>query len=211
MSELSLKAIKRESFKGSDLTKLRTNEMVPGVFYGSGQESIAIAVKNLDLRDFVYSSESHLINLTIDGNDKNFTCILKDVQFDPVKYKPIHFDLLAIIADEKIKVDIPVHVTGTPIGVKEGGVLQLAIHKLEVECLPKYIPANIEVNVEDLKIGESIRVSDLKTENFEILHDPADSIVSVTAQATEEIAEPEATDEGQEPEVMSKGKKEEES
>lgn len=211
MSELSLKAIKREGKKGSDLTALRTNGMIPGVFYGTGFDNIPVAAKDLDLRDFIYTSESHLINLSIDGDSKKYTCIMKDVQFDPVKYKPIHFDLMAIQSDVKIKVEVPIHLVGNPIGVKDGGVLQHALHKIEVECLPKDIPSTIDVNVEELKIGDSIKVEDLKTDDtFIILNDPTANIASVTAPLAEEEATTSDTEETQEPEVIGKGKDSEE-
>lgn len=206
MSELSLKAIKREGSKGSDLTALRTNGMIPGVFYGTGVDNIPVAAKDLDLRNFIYTSESHLINLSIDGDSKKYTCILKDVQFDPIRYKPIHFDLMAIKSDVKIKVEVPINLVGNPIGVKEGGVLQHALHKIEVECLPKDIPSAMDVNVEELNIGDSIKVEDLKTDDtFIILNEPTANIASVTAPLAEEESTTE-TDESQEPEVIGKGK-----
>lgn len=210
MSELSLKAIKREGNKASDLTALRTNGMIPGIFYGTDVGNISVAAKDLDLRNFIYTSESHLINLSIEGDSKKYTCILKDVQFDPVKYKPIHFDLMAIKSDVKIKVEVPIHLVGNPAGVKEGGILQHALHKIEVECLPKDIPSTIDVNVEALNIGDSIKVEDIKVDDsFIILNDPTANIASVTAPLAEEETVTE-TDEIQEPEVIGKGKESEE-
>lgn len=210
MSELSLKAIKREGNKASDLTALRTNGMIPGIFYGTDVGNISVAAKDLDLRNFIYTSESHLINLSIEGDSKKYTCILKDVQFDPVKYKPIHFDLMAIKSDVKIKVEVPINLVGNPAGVKEGGILQHALHKIEVECLPKDIPSTIDVDVEALNIGDSIKVEDLKVDDsFIILNDPTANIASVTAPLAEEESTTE-TEGAQEPEVIGKGKESEE-
>ena len=210
MEEQKLTVVKREGNKGSDLTKVRVAGMIPGVFYGAGNESVSVAAKALELRPFIYTSESHVIDLSIEGTGETHTCIVKDVQFDPTKYQPIHFDLLALRKGEKIKIEVSIIVAGNAPGVKEGGVLQHSLHKLEVECLPKDIPANIEVNVDELNIGDSIKVADLdEIPNITILADENASVVSVIAPRAEEepvVAEDEEGlgEEKAEPEVIGK-------
>lgn len=213
MSELVLKAVKREIGKQSLITSLKKSGMIPGIFYGHGVDNIAIAAKDLDLRPFIYTSESHVINLTIDGDSEPHSCIMKDVQYDPVKYKPIHFDLLALNAGEELELEIPVQIIGTAAGVREGGILQHYLHKLMVKCLPKHIPSHIELNVEKLNITDSIRVSDVVIENVNILNDANASVVAViprSVQAEETTTEDSATEVSKEPEVVAKGKKEKE-
>jgi large subunit ribosomal protein L25 len=214
MAESSLKAVKRTTGKQSLISEIKKNGMIPGIFYGHGVDNINIAAKELDLKPFIYTSESHVIDLAIEGENNKFSCIIKDVQFDPVKYKPIHFDLIALNAEETINLEIPVHLVGTPTGVREeGGLLQHFLHKLEIECLPKYIPSNIELNVENLHINESIKVGDIKLDNIKILNDESASVVGVVppqVQKEETPAEGLATEETKEPEVVAKGKKDKE-
>ncbi|HEX2788778.1 MAG TPA: 50S ribosomal protein L25 [Ignavibacteria bacterium] len=215
MSESSLKAVKRTTGKQSLITDIKKSGMIPGVFYGHGvKENLNIAAKELDLKPFIYTSESHVIDLAIEGDNTKYSCIIKDVQFDPVKYKPIHFDLIALSDENTIDLEIPVHLVGTPTGVRdEGGLLQHFIHKLEIQCLPKHIPSNIELNVEGLHMNESIKVGDIKLENIKILNDENASVVGVVppqVQKEETPAEGLATDETKEPEVVAKGKKDKE-
>jgi len=216
MASSNLIAKKREDLSNSSTKQMRISGSIPGVFYDKNTPSIPIYVKDTVLHPFVYTSEVRLINLKIEGTDKPHKCILKDIQFDPVSDKPIHFDLLGISEDEKIKVEVPVQLVGTPAGVKEGGVVQHSLHSLEIECLPGDIPARIEVNIESLMIGDGIRVNQIETKNFVILNSPDSTIVSVVPPAVEEIVTPPAEgEEGAaaepvEPEVIAKGKKEEE-
>ncbi|MCI0449017.1 MAG: 50S ribosomal protein L25 [Chlorobi bacterium] len=216
MASSNLVVKKREDLSNSATKQMRINGSIPGVFYYKNTPSVPIYVKDTVLNPFVYTSEVRVINLKIEGADKPYKCILKDIQFDPVSDKPIHFDLLGISEDEKIKVEVPVQLVGTPAGVKEGGVVQHSLHELEIECLPGDIPARIEVNIESLMIGDGIRVNQIETKNFVILNSPDSTIVSVVPPAAEEVAalpaegEEGAAAEPVEPEVIAKGKKEEE-
>lgn len=219
MAVRNLTASKREDIANSALKTARKQGNVPGVFYYRGTQSIPLYVKDIALNPFVYTSEVHIINLKINGMDSTYNCILKDIQFDPVSDKPIHFDLLGIAEHEKIKLEIPIAIIGSPAGVKEGGIIQHSLHRVEIECLPKDIPTHIEVNIEALMIGDSIHVSDLKHENFEILDSPDTTIVAVVPPTIEVVEAPpvaegeavpaEGEEEKAEPEVISKGKKEE--
>ena len=212
MSELILKAEKRSGFKRSTSRQMRNNGYVPGIYYINGGENIAIKATELSLRPVVFTDESHVINLEVEGEPKPFSCILKDVQFDPITSRLIHFDLLGLKAGEMINLEIPVALTGNAPGVKDGGILQHILHKLEVKCLPQNIPSHIEIDINALSIGDAVKVGDIKIDNVEILNDANATVVSVVqpaaAATTEETA---PTEEGTaEPEVITKGKKEEE-
>jgi len=211
MSEITLKVEKRGAFKRSLSRSMRTAGYVPGVYYIHGGQNIAIKAPELSLRPVVFTTESNVINLEVEGEAKPFSCILKAVQFDPVTSKLIHFDLIGLKADEKIEIEIPVSLQGNAIGIKDGGQLQFILHRLQVKCLPKDIPSHIDLEVSGLKIGDSFKVSDIKIENVEVLNDENAVIVSVvppTAAAVEEKAAEDAAA-AAEPEVISKGKKEE--
>ncbi len=212
MSELILKAEKRSGFKRSTSRQMRNNGYVPGIYYINGGENIAIKATELSLRPVVFTDESHVINLEVEGEPKPFSCILKDVQFDPITSRLIHFDLLGLKAGEMINLEIPVALTGNAPGVKDGGILQHILHKLEVKCLPQNIPSHIEIDINALSIGDAVKVGDIKIDNVEILNDANATVVSVVQPAAAETTEETApTEEGTaEPEVITKGKKEEE-
>lgn len=219
MAVKNLSAQKREEIAASSLKTSRKKGNIPGVFYRRGIASVPLFVKDIALNPFIYTSEVNIINLKIEGTADSYSCILKDVQYDPVTDKPIHFDLLGISENEKIKLEVPVTLMGTPAGLKDGGILQHSIHKLEVECFPKNIPSHIEINIESLKIGDSVHVGELEHKNFEILDSPDTTIVAVVPPTIEVVEAPpaegeEGAAEGEEapaePEVIAKGKKEEE-
>jgi len=215
MATMNLSAQKRDDLGNSTTKTARKKGFIPGVFYFKNSPAVAISVKETALNPFVYTSEVRIINLQIEGIEKSQNCILKEIQFDPVSDKPIHFDLLGIKEDEKIKVEVPLKLVGAPVGVRDGGVIQHSLHTLEVECLPAHIPSHIDVHIEDLKIGDAFHVSDLSIENVEILFSPEATIVAVVPPTVEKVAEPAEgaegaeSEAGAEPEVISKGKKDE--
>ncbi|MDD5360656.1 MAG: 50S ribosomal protein L25 [Ignavibacteria bacterium] len=210
MSEITLKVEKRTDFKRSISRTLRKSGFVPGIYYISGGENIAIKAPELSLRPVISTAESRVINLDIDGDIRQ--CVLKDVQFDPITSKLIHFDLIGLKEGEKIRVEVPVKLAGNPIGVKEGGLLQFIMHKLEVQCLPAHLPSHIDLEITPLGIGDSIKVSDIKLENIEFMDDEHTVVVSVVPPTVVVEETPAAaTETPAEPEVITKGKKEEES
>lgn len=211
MSEIVLNA-KRRDPNGKRPNVLRREGLVPGVFYAHGEENLSIAVEPLGLHPLIYTSQTNIVTLQLeDGTAKK--CILRDVQFDPVTDRPMHFDLLGLRENEELTIEVPVVLTGgTAAGVKDGGILQQAIHKLRISCLPKYIPSKIEVDVSALKINDSVHVRDLKIENVTVLENEDSAVVGVlpptVEKAPEEVAV--AVEAPAEPEVLSKGKKPEE-
>ncbi|MDQ3020473.1 MAG: 50S ribosomal protein L25 [Bacteroidota bacterium] len=207
MSEITLKAQKREEYKNDTLNQLRKKGIIPGIYYGHGVENIHLAANELELRPIIFTTESHIVNLTFSDEGTTYSCILKDVQFHPVTDKPIHFDLIALKEGETITIEVSVHLVGNPQGVRDGGTIQHILHKLEVECLPSNIPSHIDVEIAHLNMNESVKVSDLKLENIKILNDENSSIVSVVPPTVEKEPEVEAVEGQAEPEVISKSKK----
>ncbi len=211
MSEINLKAQKRVELKKSISKSLRKKGIIPGIFYGRNRENIPIAISEHSLKPAIFTSEFHIINLEIEGENQKYSCILKDVQFEPLKNNPIHFDLFELQEGEKITLEINVVLKGLAAGVKDGGVIQHSLHKLEIQCLPQAIPPNIEIDISNLGIGDSIKVSDIKIEGVDILNEENATIVSVVPPAVEKAPEEAAEEEEvKEPEVIAKGKKEEE-
>lgn len=210
MSEIILNVKKREISTKSVVNQLRKSGFVPGIFYSHGIDPVPFSVSEVALKPLVFTSETHLINLVID-NDSPVKCILKDVQFDPVSDKVIHVDLQGISANEMISLQVPILLKGTAVGVKQGGVLQQYLHKLDIECLPIHIPEHLEIDITNLNLGDAIHVRDLIFENINILTSKEASVVAVTTmRAEQEITTAAPVEEAKEPEVISKGKVEEE-
>jgi large subunit ribosomal protein L25 len=191
----------------------RNQGMIPGVYYARGEQNLNIQVQALVLNKLVFTSEAHVIDLRL-GDGSSRRCILRDVQFDPVSDKPVHFDLQGLKENEKLTMDIPiVLVGGVPKGVRDGGMLQHVVHKVKISCLPKDMPEKIEVNVADLGINDLVHVSDLSVPNVVILDNAENMVVGVLPPAVvkEEVpAEAVAEEALKEPEVVGKGKKAEE-
>jgi large subunit ribosomal protein L25 len=190
--------------------KIRNQGRVPGVLYSKHIKPIAIDVSENAIQPLVFTAKTHLISLKLQGHDDQ-ECIIKDVQFDPVTDKIVHFDLIGLTRGEKLQIDVPVQIKGSAIGVKEGGIVQHSLHKLIVECLPKDIPESLEIDITELNIGDAVFVRDLVYENLEILNPNDSVIVSVVHPKVKEEAVPaeegvEAEEVSAEPEVIGKGK-----
>lgn len=214
MAEKILKAEKRELGTKGDMNQLRKDGFVPGVYYSKGKDQIIFSVEEKVLNKLVFTSETSIIQLSIE-NEEPIGCIIKDIQFDPVTDRVVHIDMIGITLGQVMIVEIPISVVGTSVGVKEGGVLQVQLHKLEIECLPRHIPQNLEIDITELNIGDSIHVRDLEFENVKILNNEEATVLSIAQPKLEEVEEEEddvdAVDgEVAEPEVISKGKSEEE-
>ncbi|MFA6980421.1 MAG: 50S ribosomal protein L25 [Ignavibacteriaceae bacterium] len=204
MDKITLNGNVRKNLSKSSKTQLRNSSRVPGVLYAKGIDPINVDVAASSINSLVFTTKTHLINLALD-DQKEFDCVLKDYQFDPVTDKVIHFDLQGIVAGQKIEIDIPILFTGSAVGVREGGQLQEFMHKLTVNCLPNQIPERIEISIANLKIGSSIHVADVKIENAEILH--AEDAVIVGVVPPKVVKEAEAGAEApKEPEIIGKGK-----
>lgn len=214
MSEVVLNATVRTQ-TGKEAHKLRYEEKIPGVYYSRGEENINITATPLAMKPLIYTTSTHLVSLKLD-NGVTKTCILRDVQFDPITDRPVHFDLQGVKENEELTVQVPVILNGSPKGVKDGGTLQFIMHKVRVSCLPKYIPEHIELNVAELGMNDSIHIRDIKIENVKVLDNESAAVVAVVPPTVvkDEAAVPGApeaaaagTAASAEPEVIAKGKK----
>jgi large subunit ribosomal protein L25 len=211
MADITINAESRPKLGGSSAKSLRNSGRVPGVLYGHGEASIPFHVKELDLRSLIYTKETHIVNLNLDG--KATKSILREVQFDPITDRVNHIDLIILHAGEKIRIDVPVSLIGTAAGVKDGGIIDFVMHKLSINVLPDQIPQHIEVDISELKIGHGIHVKELPVnEAYSILADENAVIVACVApKVVEEPVAGAAAEVAAEPElVAAKGKKEEE-
>ncbi len=195
---------------GSHAEQLRRQGRVPGIIYGHGEPTTTFHVKELDLRPLIYTQETHTIDFTLGG--KSSRAILREVQFHPVTDRVRHIDLIVLHADELIKVEVPFIMKGTAPGQRDGGALDITMHKVMVEALPDALPEHIDVDISNLKMGQSIHVNQLPAHpGFKILGDENAVIVAcqhpktgtdeTVAAAADAIAEPE--------QIQAKGKKDE--
>jgi large subunit ribosomal protein L25 len=211
MEKQALKANIRTEISKSSRSSLRRSGKVPGVFYSRVNKPISIEVSEKAIKPFVFTAKTHLISLEVE-NDKNYDCVVKDVQFDPVTESIVHFDLLGLIEGEKFQLEVPIQYKGTAIGIKEGGIVQQVLHKLEIECYPNDIPQFLTIDITNLKLGESIHPTDLSFENISILTPPETVVVAVVHPKVEKepVAAEATTEAPAEPEVIGKGKAAEE-
>jgi len=216
MAKTILNAEIREETGKTRVKNLRKESLVPGVVYRAGKEAVNVKVDYRDLYNVLHTGagENVLITLKIEGDKKKSdrTCIIKEIQRDPIKDNIIHIDLVEISLTEKIKVKIPVHPHGEAEGViKDGGVLDHPLWEIEAECLPTDIPEKIVVEVGPMKIGDTVFVKDLSVPSgVKVLTDPEVTVLSIVPPAKEEEVEEIPAEETEEPEVIKKGKKEEE-
>lgn len=197
--------LRTETGKGVART-LRREGRVPGVVYGHGDENRPLTIDALELQKLVSSInvENTLIDLKIEGVRKATSALIREVQYHPARPEILHVDLYQVHAGEKISLDVPIRLHGTPAGVREdSGILQETLRELHVECLPKDIPEGVDIDVSELRIGDSVHVSDVSLPDVKIMNDPELVICAVTPPTKVELPETGEAAEGEaEPEVI---------
>ena len=214
MAEVSLEVERREATGKEVAKKLRREGRVPAVVYGGHKEPVAITVDRKAVSELIQKSEHGVRSvflLKMAGSDQQRHAMIKEVTIDPISRKMMHIDFVRVVMDEVVRVTVPVHLNGTAIGVKEGGLLDWQVRDVHIECLPNVIPDSIEVDVTPLGHHDYYRIKDLKLpEGAKILDDPERVVVGVTqarAEVTDATAEA-AVAAPAEPEVIKKGKTE---
>jgi large subunit ribosomal protein L25 len=212
MKEIVIRARPRAQSGKEYARKLRRNGFVPAVLYGAETETLHLEVETKSFLTLVRGGlgENVIVTLLLDDAQQGSRKVLvREVQRDPVTGDILHLDFHQISLTKKLTVEVPVHLVGTPEGVKDGGILQHALRELQIECLPSAIPEKIEVNVSHLKIGDSVHVGDVTVENAQILSDSKSSIVSVVPPSVFKEPEVAAPAVEGEPEVIGEKKEEE--
>jgi large subunit ribosomal protein L25 len=193
MKSIAISGSPRENVGKRDAKELRYQALVPAVLYG-GATQTHFSVSAADLKAVVYTPVVHFINLEIAGVKSQ--AIIKDLQFHPLTEQIIHVDFLLLDEKKPITIEIPVKLTGTSPGVKTGGKLVQKLRKLRIKALPKDHLDAIEVSIETLEVGKSVKVADIKLEKLTILNAKEDTIVSVTTSRALRQAEQEAAAQG---------------
>jgi large subunit ribosomal protein L25 len=211
--DITIAAESRDTRGKNAARRLRVKGSVPAIVYGAQGEPESIAVSPKELVKILNSKTGHntIFNLTVQTSEPTPVMIV-DWQYDPIKDNLLHVDLKRIDLTKRITVKVPVVTHGDPKGVKlQGGLLELVVREVEVECLPDDIPEQFTFDVSDLMLGQSIRVSDVPLSGSMKLLSAGDGmiahVVSLKADTTTEAVEAAAG--AAEPEVAKKGKKEE--
>lgn len=214
MEEIVLQAEERPVSTGSYLTSLRKNKKVPGVVYGDNKENLHIAVQRKDLLSTIHGEAGLNTIISLKVNNSINRVLVHDIQRDALSGEIIHVDFYRIKLTEKIKVKVPIHLIGKAQGLEMGGVVDHIIREIEVECLPSNIPSKFDVDITDLKIGDTRTVKELSVlKEVALIAEPESIVVHVVAADKEEPKPEVVLEEGvaaAEPEVISKGKEKEE-
>src|SRR3989442_1426971 len=199
-------SLRQRTGKGA-ARQARFHGKVPAVIYGHGRDAQPLELEAKALERALQGVEpaSTIIELAVDG--KTVQTLIREIQRHPIRPDIIHVDFYEIHAAEKVKLKVPVHLVGNPDGVRNaGGVLDQVTREVEIEVLPENVPDRVELDVNALKIGDSLHVRDLSIPNAKILTDAELTIATVVPPRAEEVAapSPEATTEVAEPELIRK-------
>ncbi len=216
MQKVDLTVQKRETSGKGPARQLRFQGKIPAVLYSAGK-SARIVLNPSDVKRVIHSKtgENTILNMKIEGeeNQQDRLAIFKDFQKDPLTGAVLHVDLFEISIDKPLRVKVPLEMVGSPIGVKEGGILQHLIREVEIEGLPLAIPDHLKFDVSSLPIGGAVHVDEIPlVEGIQMLSEGRQVVVSVSAPISEEKLSAlleSVPKEAKEPEVIGKKKEEE--
>jgi len=190
--------------------ELRRVGKIPAVIYGQNKTVVISLDEHEFTTKFKTIPENVIINL--DTGSKKYDVLIKDYQEDIMLGKIIHIDFYEIEKGKLLRTHIPIHLNGTPIGVKEGGILEHLLHEVDVECMPKDLPEAIQIDITDLQIHHPIHVKDITAiDGVKFLNSPDQAVCVVEIKATiEEEEEAAAEEEALEEEAATEEEKDQE-
>jgi len=189
MKSIAISGSVRQGVGKRDSKELRYEGQVPAVLYG-GKEQTHFSVSAADLKPVLYTPDVVFVELDLAG--KKTRAIVQDAQFHPLTDLVTHIDFLELFDDKEVSVNIPIKLTGTSPGVKMGGKLVQKLRTLRVKALPNNLPQEIEVPMESLEVGKSVRVRQIALQDAKVLNNSDDTIVSVIMSRALRQAEQEA-------------------
>lgn len=157
----TLNAQPRHTVKKSDLTNLRASGMIPAVVYGNKMEALSISIDKAEFTQLHKKSFTEVNFWEINCDGKMYNTILQAKQMHPVQRNYLHLDFLVVSAESEMELDIPIHFVGEPIGLKEGGMLDVLHRSIKVVCKATDIPEELSIDISGLEVGDSVNVRDL--------------------------------------------------
>ena len=196
MKKPKLKVELRDNVGKEINKKYRREGIVPGVLYSPhDKENLLFKVEAIDLSKLLSAKSPGLIDLEIDDGKEKVSrlAIIKDVQYNSLKKQIIHVDFYGVTLKEKLTTEVDIELIGESIGVKDGGILQVELRKVEIECLPSDVPDSIIVDISNLKVGDHVSVGGMKVpEGVKALTELDRIVVAVVPPAKiEEVVEEE--------------------
>ncbi len=182
MKSITIKGSQRESVGKVSTKALRNAGKVPCVLYG-GDKPLHFSADELAFRHLVYTPNAHTAVIELEDGQK-LEAVLQDIQFHPVTDKILHIDFYQLFKDKLITMNIPVRLEGNSPGVRNGGRLLFRKRKLSIKALPDLLPDFITVDISKLRIGGTIAVETLLSDDFTILHPDSTAVVQVKASRT---------------------------
>jgi large subunit ribosomal protein L25 len=183
MERMQVQAKPRTTSSKGQLKKLRSEGLVPGVVYGKNTNAITVAVESKDIHSIIHSAAgaNTLVDLAVGG--KTETVIIKELERDILlQNRFTHVDFLQISLKDKLEVQVPVVLTGEAPGVKDGGIIQQSLREVALRCLPTEIPDQVELDISNLGVGETLTVGDLNVPaGAEFISDAHEAVVTVVA------------------------------
>ncbi|WHY86398.1 50S ribosomal protein L25/general stress protein Ctc [Neobacillus novalis] len=181
-----LQAKERKELRHSALKKIRDNGGIPAVIYGATVDSKPVFVSSIDLTKTIRAvGRNGVISLDVDGSKQDV--VLTDFQEDFIKKEIIHVDFLAVNKSSKINVNVRLDLVGEAAGVKDGGVLQQPVHELSITSTPDNIPQQIEADISNLQVGETLTIADILYQgSFTINHEAEEVVASILPPRQEE-------------------------
>jgi large subunit ribosomal protein L25 len=196
MKTIEINGHLREAVGSKSAKQLRREGQVPGVVYGGGR-NIHFYADSRELDKLVYTPDVFKITLNLNG--EKAVAVLRDAQYHPVQDNMLHIDLVEVVDGQPVTLQLPVALTGNSVGIKNGGVLRKNAKKLLVKGMIDDLPDTITIDIEKMKIGDVIKVSDLTTEGVEFLETGNRVVVAIkTSRKAVKTDEEEEGEEGAE-------------
>lgn len=198
MSDTTLVVTRRETGGKNANRRTRSAGQIPAVVYGQKIDPIPVQVEDRVIQRLLRGSgENAVFLLKLEGTDQSRHVMVKDIQYDYKNGRLVHLDFQRIDMEQKVRVNVPIELIGTPFGVRtEGGMIDFVNREVEIECLPGDIPENLELNVEQLHIGDHLEAKDLDLgEGRELIDEENRVILAIKVAKMAEVEEDEEEEE----------------
>jgi len=188
MEQKTLTANLRNQFGSADSRRQRRSGKIPAVIYGQSEpKGVLIDAHEFNTK-FMTISESTIITIKVDRDSHDV--LIRDFQENTISGDITHVDFYEIERGKVLTTNVSLHLTGAPIGIREGGIMESFVHEIEVECLPKDLPESIEVGISELQLGHSLHIRDIEAPTgVEILNSPDQVICTIAHKRAEEVEE----------------------